>query len=154
MRILRLSSTFVAVAFVVACDAPPSPIDSRIEVRAVSLGDDSMRLDVSVDGHDREVHVLDVEGARGVAVVAPDDASLVTLVSEAEPECVTDDAIACDLAEAAFEGALEELAAEVDQDAQFRLAPSQSACRLGFVDGLMCWLCGPVFSPTIECIGF
>jgi hypothetical protein len=152
MRILLLAPTLVAVAFLAACDAPSSPTESRIEIRSASMTDDSMLLHVAVDGHDREVHIADVEGTRAVAVVAStSDEPLVTLVSEAEPECVTEDTVACELTEAALDGTLDELAADADDG--FRLAPVER-CFIEVTSSIMvCWTCESQYASDSYCVG-
>lgn len=131
--------------------APVTTFD--IEVRSVSVDDASMRLNVSVDGRDREVEIVDVADTRVVAVVGESpDGPMVTLVSEAEPNCVTEDEVACDLTQAAFDGTLEELAAGMDNDVEFRMAP---ACYLDFPDsGMVCLTCEDDYSSNTYCIGF
>jgi hypothetical protein len=147
MQRFLLVPALVACALLSACDPPPDA--PRIEVRSASVHDDSMRLDVSVDGHDREVHITDVEDTRAVAVVASEaDGSLVSLVSEAAPECKSDDAVACELTRAALDGTLEELATEVHDGADFRLAPA-GQCRIVGDETFACWLCG---STVIDCV--
>jgi hypothetical protein len=116
MRNSHLSPSFLALALLAACDVGPSPADSRIEVRFASMDDDSMSFVVAVDDEEREVHVADFDGVRAVAVIAQTtEGPLVTMVSETDPECVTEDAIACELTEAALDGTLDDLAAELDE---------------------------------------
>lgn len=138
-----LSPLLVAAALLTACDAPSTSNEPRIEVRSASLEDDgSMRLEASLDGHDRQVHIADFDGTRLVAVVdATTDGPLVTLVSEAQPECVTDDAVACELTEAALDGVLDELAADVGDQPVFRRI--NDACDFFFgPSGEICYVCG------------
>jgi hypothetical protein len=142
MRYPHLPATLLAVALLAACDVAPSPTDSRIEVRSASVEEDSMHLIVAVDDQEREVLIADLDGARAVAVVSHTaDEPLATLVSEANPECVTEDAVACELTDAAFDGTLEDLAAQVD-DVEFRLR-SVFTCEAIVTDwGTMCLDCG------------
>ncbi len=147
MRYSHVPATLLALTLLAACDVAPG--DSRIEVRSASVEEDSTHLIVAVDDQEREVIIADLDGSRAVAVVShTSDEPLATLVSEANPECVTEDAVACELTDAAFDGTLEDLAAQVD-DVEFRLRPAFTCDIIITPWGTPCLDCGD--STIVDC---